>query len=138
MKKRPDTIPFPDGIRLSEYLDDALDPQTREQFEASIARDPSLRHEIDSLRDTISVLQHLPTENAPPELIDRVRARTRPRFRASQIGYIPEVARFPFEAAFNILLIIVLLGLYSGAHPAPDGDLSPVATATTSAPDSGG
>lgn len=138
MKKRPDTIPFPDGIRLSEYLDDALDPQTRAQFEASMARDPSLRYEVDSLQDTISILQHLPTEGAPPELVDRVRARTRPGFRASPIGYIPEVARFPFEAAFNILLLAVLLGLYSGVNPASDGDLRPVVTVTMPETGSGG
>jgi anti-sigma factor RsiW len=138
LKKRSDTIPFPDGIRLSEYLDDALDPQTRAQFEASMARDPSLRHEVDSLRDTISILQHLPTEGAPPGLVGRVRARTRPRFCASQIGYIPEVARFPFEAAFNILLIAVLLGFYSGVNPAPDGDLRPIVTVTMPETRSGG
>jgi hypothetical protein len=134
MNKRLDPIPFPDGIRLTEFLDDTLTSETHARLAMSIHLDPALQDKVDALRDTIAVLNHLPPQKAPSELYDVVRASTRRRFRPSHAGYNPPVSRFPFEAAFNVVLMTLLVVLYLNALPTVDQEVKPTVTASISQP----
>lgn len=122
---------FPQGINLTRYLDDALGPHERRDIEEAMAIDPHLRNEVASLQDTVSVLRHMPRERAPHSLHGQVRGRTRPRRRASSVGTRTWTPRFPFEAALNMILILILLIIYGTALPAPDGPLNPAEAAKT-------
>ena len=45
-----------DLITLNEYLDGALTPAETQAFEARLADEPALQTELDTLRDTVSLL----------------------------------------------------------------------------------
>ncbi|MBI5931173.1 MAG: hypothetical protein HY862_17825 [Chloroflexi bacterium] len=54
-----------DLMALSAFLDGALDPPERSSLERRLATEPLLRAELDSLRDTVSLVKSLPRLKAP-------------------------------------------------------------------------
>ena len=50
---------------LSAYIDDALPAAERADLEARLTTDPTLRAELQALRETVTLLQALPTLKAP-------------------------------------------------------------------------
>ena len=56
---------------LADYLDDALDPATRERFEAHLRRCPNCCVYIDQYRSTTELVREDPVPEPPPELVER-------------------------------------------------------------------
>jgi len=127
MKDYQEFIILPDGIHLSQYLDGELETYASEELTRSIGLNPMLRDEVEGLRDTIAVLNHMPSHQAPRRRHSCLENMPRRRFRPSQIGYWSDTARFPFEAAFNIVLMALLMALYLGVLPATDLEIEPAA-----------
>lgn len=51
--------------QLSAYLDDELSPAERRQLETRLQQDPALAEELESLRQTVALVQQLPIRKAP-------------------------------------------------------------------------
>lgn len=111
--------------RLSEWVDALMEDRERHAFEAELEDDPALREELEQFEQTLEVLRRMPSQRAPADFLagvqSRIRRRTRGRFYAALTK-----ARFPYEAAFNILLIAILLALYMTSMGKSDGELRPV------------
>ncbi|HWP35382.1 MAG TPA: hypothetical protein VNM66_07290, partial [Thermodesulfobacteriota bacterium] len=57
---------------IRRYLDDELEADARRAFEARLAADAALRHEVEGLRRLLDEARALPRHQAPPELAQRV------------------------------------------------------------------
>jgi len=64
--------------RLSELIDDALDPATRAAVDAHVSGCPECRREIDRLERTVALLQAVEPVRAPVGFVDRVVEAARP------------------------------------------------------------
>lgn len=105
----------PTDASLSDYVDGLLSSEEAEDMEVRLGDDPALQGELDDLSTTLELLRRLPEQPAPAELKDAIQARIRRRMRASDIADL-QLSRFPFEAAFNILLVVVLIFFYLSAE----------------------
>jgi hypothetical protein len=134
MIRRPPTIPFPEGIHLTEFIDEVLPSELHARLAQSIDANPALQHQVDGLRNTIAVLNHLPSQKAPPELYDAVLSSTRRRFRPSWIRHLLSTLRLPVEAGFNVALMALLVVLYLHTLPSVDLEVKPMVTASVTQP----
>jgi anti-sigma factor RsiW len=64
-----------DRVALSAYLDGELDEAVSQQIEARISLDPEVRAEYETLRETWSLLDYLPTATPRPDFTSRTLER---------------------------------------------------------------
>ena len=64
--------------RLSELIDDALDPGTRAAVDAHVSGCPECRRELDRLERTVVLLRAVEPVRAPVGFVDRVVAAAKP------------------------------------------------------------
>ena len=114
--------PYSDELyeHLSALVDGDIPAAERAALERALDEDPALRRELDDLRDTVSVLRHLPPAQAPDDFLRAVQSRIRRRTQGRYFGVGAPRYRFQIEAVFNVLLIALLFALYLLATPAPD------------------
>ncbi len=101
--------------RIRRYVEADLTAEERIAFELELAADPSLRSEVEGLRDLVAEARALPLHHAPPDLAARVRARVgapSPR-RRSPLVWVPATA------AAAALVTLALFGLQSRMRPTP-------------------
>ena len=55
---------------LSAYIDDELDESERAEVERLLRADPAVRSRLEALRQTVNLVNALPRQNAPPDLLD--------------------------------------------------------------------
>ncbi len=93
------------------YVLDALDADERRAFEARMARDPSLRAEVDSYREAMGLLaEAVPRRSAPSALRDRVMSEAR-AVRPMAPAPAPPPSRLPWYLAAAAVVAAVSLGL---------------------------
>jgi len=56
---------------LADYLDDALEPATRERFEAHLHKCPNCEAYLDQYRKTVELVRDDDIPPPPPELVER-------------------------------------------------------------------
>ncbi len=59
---------------LADYLDDALEAQTRARFEAHLRRCPNCDAYLEQYREIIDLVREDPLPEPPPELVERTLA----------------------------------------------------------------
>lgn len=111
--------------RLDDWVDDRLDPADRAAFQAELDRDARLREELHGYLRAVALVRRTPQVEAPPDLLRGVQARIRRRTRGRWYAHIIVGVRFPWEAAFNIVLLGVLIATYLAAVPPPDPQPNP-------------
>ena len=52
---------------ITDYLEDTLDPDLRSEFEAHLAFCPGCDEYLAQMRQTITMLGHVPVETLPPD-----------------------------------------------------------------------
>ena len=131
MKKQPSPVLLPDGIHLSQYLDEEMEGSTREEFVQSIDSNPQLRDEVDGLRNTIAVLNRMPCRAVPDDEMMVKACIPRHRQRPLRTVLSSEFGRLPVEVVFHLILIGLMLALYIVALPAMDVEVEPVSRETS-------
>lgn len=109
---------------LSAYIDEMLEEDERRMLEARLQTEPLLRRELAALRQTVTLLNHLPTLQAPRnftltaamvgELIQPQRA-TQPRKR---VMVFPVMSALSAAAALVMMVIGIGLLLSTASPPA--------------------
>jgi hypothetical protein len=91
-----------DYERLSGYLDNTLTATERQQLEARLNAEPTLRAELEALRGTVALLRGLPTLKSPRDFTLTPAMAARP---APTLGVVPKRRAQPFytSAAFSAL-----------------------------------
>ncbi len=115
----PKNIEPPAGLsdeRASEWVDALMDEREREAFGRELANDPELAAELQRFEQTVEILRRMPRPQAPDDFLEAVQSRIRRRSRGRWYGFQQASARFPFEAAFNIVLIGILFALYLSSN----------------------
>ncbi len=104
----------PDGLDgigelLSAYLDGELDEATREQVAAYLKENASAAQQLEALRAAVAMLQVLPREAAPPELLEDVMAAAE---RQALVGGAPRgrFARPRLVSAAAVICVLVTMG----------------------------
>ena len=98
---------------LSAYLDEALAPDERSLVDAHLLGCAECRRELESLRETVALLQRVELARAPVGFVDRVMAAARPRpwyRRAADAVLLPLSVKLPLEA--TALVMVGLLAVY--------------------------
>jgi anti-sigma factor RsiW len=99
---------------LSAYLDDELTAEERVDVEARLATSPTLRAELDEVRETRDAVRGLPVRDAPAGFWDDVTARVasdnvvaiQSRRRRVPIGWVAGAA----AVAAAVIAVVVLPG----------------------------
>jgi hypothetical protein len=136
--------------RLSDLLDDALEPEARARVDAHLAGCADCRRELDRLRATVSLLRAVERPQAPAGFVDRVLEAARPTpWHRQLLDWLAAVRllRFPIEAAAVVLVASLAVyvfqetpALRQAARPEISEDQVPDSSLTearTAAPDAG-
>ena len=118
MKDLPTNLADPVGSpdeRLSDWVDARMEERERTSFAKEVSENPALAAEVERFEQTIEVLRRMPRPNAPDDFLSAVQSRIRRRSRGRWFGFEDAKTRFPYEAAFNIVLIGILFALYLSA-----------------------
>jgi anti-sigma factor RsiW len=103
-----DNTPPPDDQAfelLSAYLDDALPTAERADLEARLTTDPTLRAELQALRETVTLLQALPPLQAPRDF-----TLTPADVESSKITLLPRQSRrWLWTALGSVAALVVVL-----------------------------
>ncbi len=132
---------------LSAYLDGELTEAEQERLEARLARDPSLRAELQSMRSTVSLMRELPQVSAPrnfmltASMVEGQSPAREARCRPSSRAHAKPESRARAWAAplltvatatVSLLFVVVLVGdlLLPGvgglaSDPAPEREAAP-------------
>ncbi|MGM0575022.1 MAG: anti-sigma factor family protein [Myxococcota bacterium] len=115
-----------DDERLSAWIDGRMDEPERLGFESELERDPELGEALRGLSATVHHLRDLRPQRAPADFLSGVQSRIRRRTRGDWYASAMTRARFPYEAAFNVVLLGLLLATYLVAIPTPDPEPVPI------------
>ncbi len=111
--------------RWSDWIDAQMDKRERDAFERELEDDPELRRELEAFQQTVGVLRRMPPAQAPDDFLQQVQSRIRRRTTGRFYGEQWKT-RFPYEAAFNLVLLGLMMALYITAMPKPDPEPIPV------------
>ena len=110
-----------DMMALSAYLDGALDPPARSSLERRLVTEPLLHAELESLRDTVSLVKSLPRLKAPRDfsLTPAMLAQMGGSDSASHNPKIVRLATFnrwqmASVATLAASVLLVFIGLFAG------------------------
>ncbi|MCB9640180.1 MAG: hypothetical protein H6727_14895 [Myxococcales bacterium] len=94
---------------LSRYLEEDLDADERAAVEVLLEERPEVRAELESLRQTLSLMQRMPTIEAPPDFVQKVKRKVRrqKRIRVDQQHQF----RMPYEI-LGVIVVILMFVLY--------------------------
>jgi anti-sigma factor RsiW len=125
---------------LSAYLDGDLPEREREGFSEHLRQCPRCAGEEKALKETLSLLRNLPTEKAPPGLLEGVRRRIGQEKETVPLWkklFLPAHIKIPLEAAAVALIFLLAYGIQK-EMPATKPPTSPPAKemAATNAPPS--
>jgi putative zinc finger protein len=103
---------------LSAWVDGAATPAERAAVESHLATCADCRHELDHLRETLTLLREAEPARAPAGFVDRVLARVRPAPRRRLLArvFLPLGAKLPVEAA-AIVMVAVLVAYVARETP---------------------
>lgn len=99
---------------LTEHLDGGLGDGEGRGVELHLRECPRCAAEEKALKETLSLLRSLPTEKAPPELLEGVRQRLAaeaPRPAAGKGLFASARIRIPVQAAAVVLLFLLVYGI---------------------------
>lgn len=96
-----------DRVALSAYLDGELDEAISQQIEARISLDPEVRAEYETLRETWSLLDYLPTATPRPDFTNRTLERLSLEKRVAPAD---KVRRVP-AAVLWVAAVLIAAGL---------------------------
>ena len=103
--------------RLSEYIDDIVDPATKARMEAHLLACEQCKAELSSLRAVVGELSSLESVEAPRDFLERLHERMEPRFtirRLAEILFLPAHIKIPLElATVAALVLLIFVGLYT-------------------------
>lgn len=122
---------------LSAYLDGELSPQERGRLEARLARDPELRHRLEGLRHTVTLVQQLPRMEAPrnfllsPSMAGQRQERPRPTPRR----WLAPALTFTSALSGLMLVAFLILSGLGGYTPLGTDEPLEVAMETTQRPE---
>lgn len=94
---------------LSRYLEEDLDHDERAVVETLLQERPDIRAELESLRQTLSLMQRLPSLEAPSDFVQKVKRKVR-RQKRTRVDQQPQF-RMPYEI-LGIIVVILMLVLY--------------------------
>lgn len=113
---------------FSEYMEDDLGPELRDQVREHLDECEECREEYDAFRQTFETFRSLPVLDPPRDLDSRIKKRIRARsrgkfFSATSAPHV--VHRVPYEFISLILILIALFCLYlmtmvSGVEKQPE------------------
>ena len=122
---------------LSAWLDQALDAREGEEVEVHLAGCPDCRHELESLRSTVSLLSRVEHVRAPVGFVNKVMADAYPPpwyQRLGRLVFLPLSVKLPLEA--GAMVVIAILGVYLlQSTPEMKDAARPEAPAVASRPD---
>jgi len=138
--------------RLSDLLDDALEPAAAAVVEAHLAECAECRRELERLRATVGLLQRVEAPRAPAGFVDRVMDRAYPSPWYRRLGawlFVPVLVKLPVEAAAVVLIAGLAIFLWertpelrdaarmerSAPASSPSAPAAPSAPAPTIAPE---
>jgi len=108
--------------QLSAYLDGELAEEAVRQVEAALARDASLRTELEQLRSARRLLHALPRHHVPARFASRVLAQAERRRRMGAFGGRYRIVRWvTVGATAAVVLIAAGVMLYLTARPSGEG-----------------
>ncbi len=99
---------------LSAYLDRDLPEGEREGFAEHLRQCPQCAGEEKALKETLSLLRNLPTEKAPPGLLEGVRRRIGQEKETVPLWkklFLPAHIKIPLEAAAVALIFLLAYGI---------------------------
>jgi hypothetical protein len=124
---------------LCEFLEGTLAEGERAAVEAHMGRCPACTAEAAAAREISILLRTLPVRPAPPELLERVMART-PRDEGAAAPtsllrrlFLPAHVKIPLEAAAAVLLFLLVHG-FPGEAPRTPPPAPPAPLARTAPP----
>ncbi len=95
---------------MTAYLDDALEADESENFEAWLESSPEARAEVESLARMLSVVRDLPELEAPPDFYEKVSKKIR-RSKFGEPGSALSLFTLPFQVV-SVIVIMVIAATY--------------------------
>jgi len=112
------------------YWDDEITQGEREWIESHFAGCPACREEYEGYARTLELVGSLPREEAAPDLLERVLARTRRAAASPDRLPIPRAAWVPVTAAAALaMLVIAALSPWMPIRPRATKDANPATPA---------
>ena len=108
---------------LSEYLDSALDAQTKALVEGHLSVCKVCSAELASLKAYIEQLGALKEVKAPEDFLEKVHARIKRRFEFERIMrnlFVPVRIKLPLEAVAVTVVAFLIMFIYRGMQPATE------------------
>jgi anti-sigma factor RsiW len=124
---------------LSAYLDGDLPEREREGIAAHLRHCARCAEEERALKETLSLLKHLPPGAAPPGLLAGIRLRLEKEQAAPPLWkklFLPAHIKIPLEAAAVVLVFLLAYGIRK-EMPASKVSPAPSAFVESGAPESG-
>jgi len=105
---------------LSEYIDDALDAQTKALIDAHLRACPKCHEELASLKTLIRELGSLESLKAPDDFLEKLHERLEPRFTFRKIVrllFVPGKVKIPLEFAAATAMAVLIFSILYIQHP---------------------
>jgi len=105
---------------LSEYIDDALDQETRVQVERHLDGCQACTRELADMKAVVDHLGTLEKVHAPVDFLDRLHQRLEPRFtfrNLIRLFFVPIRVKLPLEFATAAALLILVFASLQGPGP---------------------
>lgn len=90
--------------RLTDYLDDELDPASRGELDALFDDDVALRHSLDEAREARDLLRGLARPAVPRGFLRKVQRRVRRRTAGRAAGVLP----FGFGLSIEVFVVVAV------------------------------
>jgi hypothetical protein len=100
--------------RLSEYVDDILDPETKALVDEHLSACEDCQHTLASLRAVVSELGALESVEPPENFLDQLHERMEKRFRFPKILrilFLPMRVKIPLEFAGAVAVAILVFSI---------------------------
>lgn len=117
--------------RLSEYVDDVLDPETRGLADEHLAECEVCRAELASLKALVHELRSMEPVEPPKDFLKQLHARIEDRSRFSRILktlFVPMRIKIPLEFAGAVIMALLIFSLFNIQQDMYRSDEAPLST----------